>query len=148
MKKDRIVVGFDGSKSALQALSAAADMVSKDGVVHVLTAFEAPPRHQLAEIMASVPEEFHSTFDVLARPRGHVEEAAGVLRNAGVNFESHFVEDHPATGILDLAERVHADMIIVGSRGLGRGTRLIRGSVSSRVASHAHTSFLVVNEED
>ncbi len=48
----------------------------------------------------------------------------------------------PARAILDVA----ADLIIVGSRGLAHGTRFLRGSVSSRIANHAQTSFLVIHD--
>ena len=46
--------------------------------------------------------------------------------------------------MLDVADDVRATMIVVGSRGLGRGTRFIRRSVSSRIANHAKTSFMVI----
>jgi nucleotide-binding universal stress UspA family protein len=49
---------------------------------------------------------------------------------------------------LQVAEDVDADLIVVGSRGLGRGTRFLRGSVSTRVAGHAKTSFLVIHDND
>ena len=55
------------------------------------------------------------------------------------------IDDDPASAILDVAEKVEADLIVVGSRGLGRASRFVRGSVSAKVANHAHTSFLVLH---
>ena len=73
--------------------------------------------------------------------------AEALVRAGGRKAVSHFVEDHPAVAILDVADEVGAEMIIVGSRGLGRTTRFLRGSVSSRVASHAKTSFMVIHDD-
>ena len=41
-----------------------------------------------------------------------------------------------------------ADMIVLGSRGVGGFTRLMMGSVSSQVAQHAHCPVLIVPPED
>ena len=70
------------------------------------------------------------------------------LEAAGVGTKGHFVEDHPAAAILEVANEIGADLIIVGSRGLGRATRFLRGSVSTRVADHAETSFMVIQDDD
>ena len=66
----------------------------------------------------------------------------------GVKAVGHLVEDDPASAILDTADDVEADLVVVGSRGLGRATRFLRGSVSSKVASHAKRSVLVVHPDD
>ena len=73
-----------------------------------------------------------------------------MLDERGVNHKGHFVDEDPASAILDVADKVDADLIVVGSRGLGRASRLVRGSVSSKIANHAQRSFLVVHppEED
>ena len=43
---------------------------------------------------------------------------------------------------------VDAELVIVGSRGMGRVSGLLRGSVSSHVAAHAPHSFMVIHEDD
>lgn len=143
-----VVVGFDGSANAHLALEAAAELVADGGVVHVVTAYDPPSARQVAEIMASMPEEFRNSFDLLASARSYLENAEGFLSRIDVDCKGHFVDGHPAKAILDVAEDVDADLIVVGSRGIGRGTRYIRGSVSARVASHAKTSFLVVHDHE
>ena len=76
-----------------------------------------------------------------------MQEAEEFLAKRGIDHKGHFIADHPASAILDVADDVGASMIIVGSRGLGRGTRSIRGSVSSRIANHAKTSFMVIHDD-
>jgi nucleotide-binding universal stress UspA family protein len=143
MNAPTIVVGFDGSANAQSALEAAVDMAADDGVVHVVTAY----RREMAGVMASSPEEFRRSFDVLDAPRGHLQESEAFLAERGIDHKGHFIADNPASAILDVADDVGANMIIVGSRGLGRGTRLIRRSVSSRIANHAKTSFMVIHPD-
>ena len=77
-----------------------------------------------------------------------MQDAEKYLTRRGVDHKGHFVDDNPASAMLDVADDVGATMIVVGSRGLGRGTRFIRGSVSSRIANHAKTSFMVIHDSD
>jgi nucleotide-binding universal stress UspA family protein len=46
--------------------------------------------------------------------------------------------------IVGLAEELGADLIVIGSRGLGGMKRLLMGSVSESVVRHAHCPVLVV----
>jgi Universal stress protein family len=50
----------------------------------------------------------------------------------------------PAEQILRHAEDNHADMIVMGRRGMTRATRWILGSVSERVMRYAHCPVTVV----
>ena len=143
-----IVVGFDGSANARSALEAAVETVAEDGVVHVVTAYHMPSPREMDGVWASVPRESRNSFDVLAAPRQFLQEAEEFLAEHGVDHKGHFTSEDPASAILDAADEVSADMIIVGSRGLAYGTRFIRGSVSSRIANHAKTSFMVIHDDD
>ena len=142
-----IVVGYDGSACAMDALETATTMVGDDSVIHVVTAFDAPTITEINALYASVPEEFTRNIDVISTLRQPLESAEQFLDQRGVPHAGHFVDEDPATAILDVADKVDADLIIVGSRGLGRASRLIRGSVSSKVANHARRSFLVVHHD-
>ncbi len=51
----------------------------------------------------------------------------------------------PSLEIIDEAQRMNADLIAVGSRGL-KGVRGMLGSVSRRVLGHAHCSVLMGKE--
>jgi nucleotide-binding universal stress UspA family protein len=49
--------------------------------------------------------------------------------------------------IVALAEELQADLIVMGSRGLGGVRRALMGSVSDSVVRHAHCPVLVVRPE-
>jgi nucleotide-binding universal stress UspA family protein len=149
MKTDSIVVGVDGSDNAATALSTAADLAEPSGgTVHVVVAYDPMPPDAYRDILAQLPDEFRSTYDPAAVHRGVLDEAMLVLATRDIAREGHLVADHPVSAILDTAEAVDADLIVVGSRGTGWVTRAFRGSVSSRVANHATRNLLVVHEEE
>ncbi len=148
MEVQTVVVGFDGSANGRRALEAGVDILAEGGTVHAVVAYSTPSPANVSQLLYSIPAEYEETFDLLAGPKSHVEEAEDYLSAAGVDHKCHFIEGNPAAAILDTALDVDADMVIVGSRGLSRASRFVRGSVSLRVASHATTSFMVIHHDD
>ncbi len=148
MKAHCVVVGYDGSANARRAVEAAIDLVAADGTVHVVTAHGPPDPRDATRAIASLPTEFSDTLDALAAPTTYLNDATRLLEESGVNHQSHLVEGDPAEAILDLADATRADLIVVGSRGVRRFTRFLRGSVSTRIATHARPSFLVVHHDE
>ena len=77
-----------------------------------------------------------------------VEKAETKLRagNEGgkLNILTRVVSGSPKRVILEQAEAFGADLIMVGSRGLGAWDRLLLGSVSQAVATHANCSVEIV----
>ncbi len=73
-----------------------------------------------------------------------VEKAADTLREAGFPTEHHVLAGDPRESVVDLAVRERVDLIVVGSRGRTGLARLMLGSVSSHVVTHAPCSVLVV----
>lgn len=65
----------------------------------------------------------------------------------GIEVDEHEVGGDAALGILDVAEKVGADLIVVGARGRGAVARFVRGSVSTRVAHHSPCDVLVVEHD-
>ena len=58
--------------------------------------------------------------------------------------ELEIVSGDPAEEIIRLANIYHAQLIVIGSRGLTGVNRILQGSVSSQVVSDAHCSVMVV----
>lgn len=148
MKAQTVVVGYDGSNDARRALDAAISHVEDGGIVHVVTAFDQPTRAELTRIIERLPDEYRNTWSSEEGPRGYLRDAEAALERAGLRHEGHFVDDHPAAAILDVADQVDADLIVIGTRGLGRVERFLRGSVSARIANHARTSLMMIHSEE
>ncbi|CAN5697658.1 universal stress protein [soil metagenome] len=75
------------------------------------------------------------------------EDAAARLVEAGRKATAHVIEGDPARELVNLAERVQADLIVVGTHGRTGLTRAMLGSVARNVLLHAPCSVLVVRTE-
>ncbi len=72
-----------------------------------------------------------------------VHEAAKLLRSAGFETVETIAAGHPAETIVTRAIAAESDLILLGTRGLGRLRGHLVGSVSGKVARYAQTSVLV-----
>ncbi len=70
-------------------------------------------------------------------------EACDQLRGTGWTLRPERRDGYPAQEILRMAAELPADLVAVGSRGLGRLKRYLLGSVSHRVVRHCSCSVLV-----
>jgi len=73
-------------------------------------------------------------------------KAQGILTAEGISVKTILSSSiSAADDIVGFAEKEKADLIVIGSRGLGgKATRFIMGSVASRVVSHAPCNVYVV----
>ena len=66
----------------------------------------------------------------------------------GTPVQSHLRLGRSDEEIIFLAEQIGADLVVVGSRGLGGIRRALVGSVSDSVVRHAHCPVMMVRRED
>ena len=77
--------------------------------------------------------------------RSWVEEQAGRMRAEGAKVvKAHLMLGLPDAAIVSLADELEAELVVVGSRGLGGLRRILLGSVSDSVVRHARCAVLVV----
>jgi nucleotide-binding universal stress UspA family protein len=77
---------------------------------------------------------------------GHklIERSVRKLVKAGFTAEPVCRLGRPAEEIMKVASKHHADLIVMGAKGLGAIARFLLGSVSTRVVQHANCAVLVV----
>jgi nucleotide-binding universal stress UspA family protein len=139
--RDRIVVGVDGSDDARRALRwAVAEAKLRGAVVEAIAAWSYP--WVVAAPGAVVPLE--PLADQAADAYARLDEAIrGLGQEAeGVEITPIVSEGGPAAVLRDAA--ADAQMLVVGSRGVGRFERLLLGSVSGQLARHAPCTVVVV----
>ncbi|MDP2819144.1 MAG: universal stress protein [Polaromonas sp.] len=69
------------------------------------------------------------------------------LESAGITVASSIVESHAIyRGILETANSVGADLIVMGSHGRRGLEKLVLGSVAAQVLAHAHLPILIVRD--
>jgi nucleotide-binding universal stress UspA family protein len=140
-----IVVGTDGSETARKAVDAAAGLARLTGArLELVSAYEPVPSERLRAEARQVPAD----LQWLVNPREDVDatlsEAAERVAEAGVESRSWAREGDPADAILDVAEELAADLIVVGNKGMTGAKRFLLGSVPNKVSHHAPCSVLII----
>jgi nucleotide-binding universal stress UspA family protein len=95
----------------------------------------------------AVPANYFEEMDAALRKQGRniVNKAIQTLKtNKALTADAALVPGSPRPVILDEAEDWGADLIVVGSHGYSAWKRLVLGSVSQAVVSHAKCSVEVV----
>jgi nucleotide-binding universal stress UspA family protein len=139
-----IVVGTDGSDTAAKAVATAVDLAGRAGAtVHLVSAYREP-RASVAVATAGASAAADPAATEAALKSASEEILKRAAATAGdVPVEIHAVAGAPADVLLDVAEGVGADLIVVGSKGM-KGARRLIGSVPNSVAHRAPVHVLVV----
>ncbi len=137
----KILLPTDGSEEATLAVRTAADLSEKTGselhVVHVgeVTLGYHPERHG-----------YHMQYERDEKEARELLETQveGIKAAGDTVAQAHLRMGKADEHIVVLAEELGADLIVMGSRGLGGVKRALMGSVSDSVVRHAHCPVLVV----
>ncbi|MCH7866902.1 MAG: universal stress protein [Myxococcales bacterium] len=142
----RIVVPTDFSETARHAFESAVALAQESHAeLHICHAVEyVAPMVSPYEI--PVPEDFIQQTREAAQNR--LTEVVEQGKSAGLYCEGHLLSDRADPGISNLAEAIHADLIVMGSRGTGRLRHIFLGSVTERTVRHAPCSVLTIKPQD
>ncbi len=136
-----LLLATDGSQDAVLAARTATDLSNRSGaelnVVHVGRSISTHVQPTIA------PERFSLLFAGEAQKLLD-EQVESIKYTGGKVSGVHLKLGNPSDEILELAEDLEADLIIMGSRGLGPVDRLVVGSVSEAVVHRAVRPVLVV----
>lgn len=131
-----VAVGVDGSPESISALRWAIDEARlRHGRVRMITSWSYPPR--------TTNDDGEFIDDRSERGAERIQAIAlDAVPSDGVEVSGHLVQGPPASVLLDAADG--ADLLVVGSRGLGGFSGLLLGSVSSQVVHHAACPVLII----
>ena len=140
----KILLAIDGSPQSSYAIHALAHFGPLDEItlVHALHLPDLDHPMITPEMRDRAIQEMENTF----RPKGEalLEHTQSKLpKGVGTVTRIHQI-GFPATVILETAESVKPDLIVMGARGLGPLKELVLGSISHRVLLHAPCSTLIV----
>lgn len=131
------VLGYDESPGAQRALVVALDMASRFGESLVLVYGVSPP--------GGVGDEFRAHQDALAElGRAATEHAVEQATAAGVEATVELIHAKPAQALVEVAERVGARVIVVGTWGESPLRGAILGSTPHRLLQLSSRPVLVV----
>lgn len=139
-----ILVPVDGSPTSLQAVSQAVTLARAFGsAVTAIYVIDPYP-------FTGVGTEFsYGQAQYLSAAKAEAQEAFATVRAqveaAGLKVDTRMVEAHTTwRGIVETADAVQADLLVMGSHGRRGLEKLMLGSVTQRVLQHANQPVLVV----
>jgi nucleotide-binding universal stress UspA family protein len=135
-----IVVGSDASEPANRALERAAQLAEAFSAKLVVTS--------VAPVAIPAVRGTYGPIDPTDTPQDHERElvqAQQRLQGRNVTAQYQVALGEPAETIVQVAEAVGADLIVVGTREPGLIQRLLGQSVSEEVQRRAHCDVLIVH---
>jgi nucleotide-binding universal stress UspA family protein len=151
MTHANIVVGTDGSATATAAVRRAAALASTDGaVLHLVTAYDPEQSAADRDQAEALPEQLRWMASPGQAAENLLEDAAALLAEEDVEGDALRVQRHarpgdPADVLLEVADELRADLVVVGNKGMLGLKRFVVPSVPNRVSHRAHCDVLIVN---
>lgn len=141
-----IVVGTDGSPTALEAVRHAATLAATVGAqLTVVAAFRRDPTGPDARAREEAPDELRWMVTEAAAADEALATAKETATALGVAKVATIAEEgEPSEVILAVAE-AQGDLIVVGSRGMTGTKRFVLGSVPNRISHHAPCDVIIVH---
>lgn len=138
-----VVVGTDGSETSLRAVNHAAEIAAESDAKLIIATGYRPDPDALRAVDILKDEGYkvrgNAPIYEILREANQRAKAAGVK-----NVEERPIRKNPATALVNLAEEVDADLLVVGNVGLNRALgRWL--SLPGNVSRRAKTDVLVVN---
>jgi len=133
----RIVLAIDGSPASAKALEFVRAVFEPDGS-------NGKGRHVPIHVSVVHVMPFMKYPEVKEAGRKLVDQSVQKLVKAGFTAEPVCQLGKPAEVIMEVATKHHADLIVMGAKGLDAVSRFLIGSVSTRVVQYVDCSVLVV----
>ncbi len=146
MKIKTILVPIDFSSHSEKAMETAVEFAKAFGAeVHLLHAYSLP-------VGVVGPYDYQIPANILTDMREsakkRVDEEVSKLADSGVPAKGVITEGLPTQAILDTAEQLGADLIVMGTRGLTGLKHVVLGSVAERTIRQATCPVLTVHVPD
>jgi nucleotide-binding universal stress UspA family protein len=157
----KIMVGTDGSATAMSAVDRAADLAAALGAkLLIVCAFDPPSEAELERMAASsgsisaqwdadrslrdVPDEFRWRIAGAAQAQDVLERSEEHAAKHGVDAEVRTVKGPAPEALIAIAEEEDFELIVVGSVGMTGAQRFKLGNVPHRISHHAPTDLLIL----
>lgn len=143
MEYKTILVPIDGSESSAAAVRTARSLPETAGFAGIPSCRQSDGHScsRRGNVRGTVIPVLEDAVDAGKQILNHALDCTP----DGLTAKGHCISgDDAAQTILDSAERIAADLIIIGSRGIGGFKAAVLGSVSGYVLSHANCPVVVV----
>ena len=142
-----VLVGTDGSESAERAVEHAAGLAKAFGArLTILPAFAPHAPHDVQRAQAEAPADLQWMLTDASQAEDKAGSGRALAARLGVKeVRTRVFRGDPAEALIDTADDVGADLIVVGSKGMTGTGRFLLGSVPNRVSHHSPCDLLIVH---
>jgi len=142
-----ILVPIDGSADSEAALAEARRWTRAfDATLHLVQVVTYPNEIASPYLPQTVALNREVVEDSTRQARAHLDDLATKLRGEGVDVETHVPEDvRGAAGIVHVATRVGADLLVMATHGRGGIRRALLGSVTDKVVRSTDIPVIVTH---
>ena len=145
MELKKIVVAFDGSPDSAKAAEVGSELTTKFGAELVVVHVYSSPLVIYTGAGGIAPD--FAGLEEAAKDGGKkvLDNGVRMAREHGVRARGELLESGSIVqALVEYSANEKADLIVVGTRGMTGFKKLLLGSVSSGLVSHAHCPVLVV----
>jgi len=137
---DRILLAVDGSEHALHAARTAAELARtmKPSEFRIVVSYDTIPMYLGEPNMQYAIDGRKSDAEEI------LNTAVKEVGSIPCEIHTEIIEGDSAEAIIDVATTRGSNVIVMGSRGLGRLAGLLLGSTSQKVVAHAPCPVLIV----
>ena len=142
-----VLIPLDGSQFAEKALPIARQVLETGGHITLMTALPGQSSqiyYPTDETMDEVEDHTEVLHAAKPQAQDYMERIAQKLRLQGYVVDIHIVVGDPAAAIVQTAEGLRTDMIVISTHGRSGLSRFLFGSVTLKVLSESAIPVLVV----
>jgi nucleotide-binding universal stress UspA family protein len=143
----KILVATDASAASNRAVSMAAYMAacheSELLILHVIRDMQLPTLLKKAPELEEFANKREDILRQVAETILHEAEARA-RKDGATRVQTAIGTGDPASSIIGFTKRRNIDIIVVGTRGLGKVKELLLGSVSRKITNKAEANCLIV----
>ncbi len=142
----RLLIGYDGSEEAEAAIKEVAHRPWPVGTeVKILSVSDYQLRiDEMNQAIQKTKPSQKQSKTAWTWMENKIETNMKILEKAGLKASMAIVNGDPRHVILEYAESYKADVIFMGHRGISGFKRILLGSVSSAIASHAPCTVEII----
>ena len=143
-----VVVGTDGSDSSLRAVDRAAAIAAHNGAKLIVATAHLPVPEEQGRYAIPPGSDHRQDYRTVGEAPFYaiLQNARERAHQAGAkNVEERSIIGAPINALVQLAEDVDADLLVVGNVGLSSVAGRLLGSVPSEVSRRSKTDVLIVH---
>ena len=143
----KVLVGYDGSPQSVKAVGLAKQIAKRNSAALVIVEVVGAPTYFFGDQPGAPQADLSAYYEAAAEDaESTIKDLVAKAIGEGIKAKGAVLKGDTSTvnAILECVNEEKVDLVVVGTRGMGGFKKMLLGSVSSGLISHAPCSVLVV----